>query len=500
MRKKRTLYSPITILMIVIIIAAVATWLVPAGRYDTLSYKGDGFILNNDSAEVPLPFNKHTLDSLQIRIATEKFQTGAIRKPVAVPGTFHNLPQNSQGFIDILEAPLKGIIDSIDIILFLLVIGGFMNVFHETGAMVEGLTSLSNSMKGREAWLIIVLTFLFSFAGSSYGMAEEALVFYPVMVPLFLAAGYDLLVPLCVIFGGTQLGTLSSFTNPFSTIIASNAAGVNWADGLTERIIVFIITTGITIWYLVRYAQIIKKDPTKSIVYKVDGNITSPYQKIDTAINSAKPLSAKTKLLLTIFLLTFLTMIAGVVWFDWWLTEMSALFLGAAILIAVIVRLNEKEFLIQFIKGAEGLLAVAFIVGVARGVTLVLNNGHISDSILFYSAKLVSGMPPALFIVVLLCLYMIFTLFISSSSGMAVLTMPIIGGLAVIVNVPGREIVNTYLFGMGIMGFMTPTGLILPSLALTNVSLKAWWKFIYPLLLMLFFVCAVVLIIGIYLT
>lgn len=354
-------------------------------------------------------------------------------------------------------------------------------------------------MKGREAWLIIILTFLFSFAGSSYGMAEEALVFYPVMVPLFLAAGYDLLVPLAVIFAGTQLGTLSSFTNPFSTIIASNAAGVNWSDGLAERILMFILSTAITIWYLVRYAQKIKKDPSKSIVYRVDGIVASPYEKIDIGTKNTESLAHKTKLLLTLFLLTFLRMITGVVWFDWWLTEMSALFLASAILIALIERVNEKKFLGQFIKGAENLLGVAFIVGVARGVTLVLNNGHISDSILFYSAKLVSGMPPTLFIVVLLVLYLVFTLFISSSSGMAVLTMPVIGGLAVIVNVPGREIVNTYLFGMGIMGFMTPTGLILPSLALANVSLKASWKFIYPLLLILFVLCALFLIVGIYL-
>lgn len=416
-----------------------------------------------------------------------------------MPGTFHRLAKNSQGFIDILKAPLNGIIDSIDIILFILIIGGFMNVFHHTGAMVEGLTSLSRSMKGREVWLIIILTFLFSFAGSSYGMAEEALVFYPVLIPLFLAAGYDLLVPVAVIFGGTQAGLISSFTNPFSTIIASNAAGVNWTDGLTQRVLMFIISTAIAIWYVVRYAQKVKKDPSKSIVYKVDGNVVSPYQKMDTEINSHKTLSAKTKLLLSLFLLTFLAMIAGVVWLNWWLTEMSALFLGSSILIALIVKLNEKKFLDQFIKGAESLLAVAFIVGVARGVTLILNNGHISDSILFYSATLVSHMPPALFIIILLGLYMIFTLFISSSSGMAVLTMPIIGGLAVIANVPGREIVNSYLFGMGIMNFMTPTGLVLPSLALANVSLKAWWKFIYPLLLILFAVCSLFLIIGIYL-
>ncbi len=497
MAKKRKLLSPITILMIVIVIAAGATWFVPAGKYNTLSYSDHDFKYNTDSGAINLPFNKQTLDSLSIFISPEKFSSGSIRKPVAVPGTFHLIPKNSQGAIDILQAPIKGIIDAVEIILFLLIIGGFMNVFHETGAIVKGLTSLSYSMKGKEAWLLIILTFLFSFAGASYGMAEEALVFYPVLVPLFLAAGYDLLVPVLVIFGGTQLGTLSSFTNPFSTIIASNAAGVNWTDGLTERILMFIISTAITIWYLVRYAQKVKRDPTKSIVYKVDGEVKSPYENIkETSVS--EPLSGRNILLLILFLSTFLIMIAGVVWFDWWLIEMSTMFFGASLLIGVITHTKESEFIKQFIKGAESLLGVAFIVGVARGVTIVLNEGHISDSILYYSAKMVSGMPPTLFIVVLLILYMVFTLFIASSSGMAVLTMPIIGGLAVIVNVPGREIVNTYLFGMGIMGFLTPTGLILPSLALVNVSVKAWWKFIYPLLILLFIVCTIFLIVGIY--
>jgi uncharacterized ion transporter superfamily protein YfcC len=241
--------------MIIIIVAALATWLVPAGRYNTLSFENNSFKYNTDSSEITLPFTQKILDSLHIFISPEKFASGAIRKPVAVPGTFHLISKNAQGPIDVLEAPLKGIIDAIEIILFVLIIGGFMNVFHETGAMVKGLTSLSYKMKGREAWLIITLTFLFLFAGASFGMAEEVLVFYPVMVPLFLAAGYDLLIPVAVIFGGTQLGSLSSFTNPFATIIASNAAGVNWSDGLIERILMFAVSTAVTIWYLVRYAR-----------------------------------------------------------------------------------------------------------------------------------------------------------------------------------------------------------------------------------------------------
>jgi uncharacterized ion transporter superfamily protein YfcC len=409
------------------------------------------------------------------------------------------LENNGQGFIKVLQAPLKGIVDSIEVILFVLVIGGFMHVFNESGAMVRGLTSLSYTMKGRESWLIIILTFLFSLAGASYGMAEEALVFYPVMAPLFLAAGYDLIIPVAVIFAGTQLGTLSSFTNPFSTIIASNSAGVNWSDGLYGRIIMFIVSTGVTTWYIVRYANRIKKDPSRSWVRRIDGEVSPPYDVIVPDNSVVPKIDLRDKLLLILFLATFSTMIFGVVKLGWWLTEMSTIFLASAILLAIILRLKERTFVTQFIKGAENLLAVAFIIGVARGVTIILNEGQISDSILFYSANLVGGLPPALFIIMMLGLYIVFTLFISSSSGMAVLTMPIMGALAIIVNVPGREIVNAYLFGMGVMGFMTPTGLILPSLALVNVSLKAWWKFIYPLLIILLLICAVFLVVGIYL-
>ena len=178
---------------------------------------------------------------------------------------------------------------------------------------------------------------------------------------------------------------------------------------------------------------------------------------------------------------------------------MSSLFLGSSILLAVINRINEKIFIREFIKGAESLLSVAFIIGVARGVTIVLNEGHVSDSILYYTANMVQGMQPAFFILLLLLFYLVFSLFIQSTSGMAVLTMPIIGALAIMVNIPGREIVNSYLYGMSLMSFLAPTGLILPSLAMVNISLKAWFKFITPLLILLTIICIAALVIGIYL-
>lgn len=499
MPTKRSFPGPIVILMVVIIIAAICTWLLPAGQYHTLAVNNEQtFVLKNATGAVTLPLTQKTLDSLSISIPIQKFKAGDIRKPISIPGTYYKLESNPQGLINILQAPIKGIYESVDIIMFVLIMGGFMFVFNETGAIVKGITYLSHSMQGREKWLIIILTFIFSICGSSYGMAEESLVFYPLLVPLFLAAGYDLIIPLAIIFGGTSIGTLSSFSNPFSTIIASNAAGINWMDGIYERILMFVISTALLTWYILRYAKKVKKDPTASLVFKIDGMVVPPTDLPNQQEITPQKLDLKTKGLLLIYLFTFVTMITGVVLWKWWTLEMSALFLGAAILVAIVSRINEKLFIREFIKGAESLLNVAFIVGVARGVTVVLNEGHISDSILFYAGNLVQGMPPAFFILLLLLFYLLFSLFISSSSGMAVLTMPIIGALAIIVNIPGREIVNTYLYGISIMSFLSPTGLVLPSLALVNVSLKAWMRFINPLLVILLLLCATFLVVGIY--
>ena len=215
-----------------------------------------------------LPFTQKTLDSLHILISLEKFRTGSIQKPVSVPGSYHRVAQNREGPLGILQAPIKGMYEAVDIFLFILLLGSFINVFQESGALVSGLSLLSHRMKGKESWLIVILTFLFSFGGSTYGMQEEALIFYPVITPIFLAAGYDLIIPAAVIYGGTQLGYLSSVTNPFSVILASNAAGVNWIDGLFERIIMFMVSTSCYSWFIIRYTKKIKRTPAASYVYQ----------------------------------------------------------------------------------------------------------------------------------------------------------------------------------------------------------------------------------------
>lgn len=498
MRKKLTLPTAITLMMTVIVFAALSTWILPSGQYSKMiNDNNKRFLVTSSSATVALPFTQKTLDSLSILIPLEKFTRGEIGKPISIPNTYQSEKKNPQGFIAILQAPVKGIIESIDIALFILIIGGFMHIFNTTGAMFTSIKHFANSMKGRERMLIIILTFVFSFLGGSYGMDVESIIFYPVLVPLLLAAGYDLIVPLGIVFGGAAVGYIASFSNPFSTIIASNTLGINWLDGFYERVIYFFVSTSLFTWYLLRYAGKVKRNPSTSLVYKIDGKVDAPLDLHVPTTNTVTKLERKTIILMILFLLTFSSMIAGIIFFRWWTLEMSALFLGASILIAVIDRMSEKTFVAGFTKGMESLLTVALIVGLARGVTIVLNDGLVSDSILYYASNVVKGFYPSIFILLVMLFYFFFTIPVSSSSGMAVLTMPIIGALAILLNIPGREVVNSYIYGMGIMFMITPTGSIFPALTMVNVSYKAWLKFIMPFVFALLLLSAVFLLVGI---
>jgi uncharacterized ion transporter superfamily protein YfcC len=252
----------------------------------------------------------------------------------------------------------------------------------------------------------------------------------------------------------------------------------------------------VTIAYTLRYARRVAADPSRSLATPALES-AAPATATDATARTPAPMTGRIKLLLTLFAATFVVMIAGVSKLGWWFNEMTTLFLVAAVLVAAIERMGETEFVKTFIRGAGELLGVAFIIGFARGVTILMDRGEISSTIVYYASGAVAGMPGVGFIVGLLFVYAFLTLFIASSSGMAVLTMPIMGTLGIVAGVPREEIVNAFMYGMGLMALITPTGLILPSLGMVNVSYSAWLKFVTPLLGWLTLVCILFLTIGV---
>ncbi|MFD1161903.1 YfcC family protein [Hwangdonia seohaensis] len=486
-----------TILLIIAGLVAILTWLVPSGKYDSLAYNKteNTFTKTSLNKTVELAATQETLNALEIKIPLEKFTNGDIWKPISIPNTYKEVEASPQGFVEFIKSPIKGIIEGADIIFLVLIIGGLIGIINFTGAFDAGISWLAETLKGNEYILIILVTLLIAAGGTTFGLAEETIAFYPILIPIFLAAKYDALVPLACIYIGSTIGTMGSTTNPFSSIIASDAAGINWTTGITGRFIMLGLGTLICILYIIRYATRVKKDPTKSIIYDQKEDIE---QHFGNTTNASLKLTTRLRIILFIFIMCFIVMIYGVSQLEWWFVEMTVVFLIGAIAIGVIGKIKEHVFVDVFVKGAGDLLGVAIIIGIARGVTIIMNDGQISDTLLYYASNTTNGMNKGLFINVMLYIYGGLSFFIPSSSGMAVLTMPIMSPLADGVGMGREMVVNAYQYGMGLFAFVNPTGLILASLAIVKVGYNKWLKFVMPLVIILLLFTMLVLTISVY--
>lgn len=491
-----TFPTPHTTLFVILILAATATWLLPAGQYDTLRYSAEdsALILTSPDSERRLAPTQATLDSLGLPTRIAQFTDGQLTRPVKVPNTYRSLEPAGQGPISILYAALKGTHDAIDIILLVMMIGGFIRIYNTSGVLQIGIQHLAMRFRGHERWLIIILGILMSAGGSTFGLGEETIAFYPILVPIFLAAGYDRLVPVAVIFAGSSFGIMASTVNPFSVIIASDAAGVAWDSGVAIRIAMLVLGLIALLWYTIRYAENVRKNPDASFLTMDERADSLPYSTdIPTEI---VPMTWRHKAMLSVFGLTFVAMIVGITTFHWWMLEMSALFLASAVISGLLLGLNEKTLVNEFVAGASEMVGVSLIIGLARGVTVLMNDGLIIDTILYSTTEMISGMPESIFLIGLIGVFFVLCFFITSTSGLALITMPIFGALAISNGVPGESIVTAYSFGVGMMLMIAPTGLVLPSLAMVNVKLSTWLRFIMPLIGILFVIAAVLIVVG----
>lgn len=498
MLKKLKLPTPHTLLLLITAAVAILTWFVPAGKYDTLKYDvtSKQFVKTHLQTVENLDATQETLEKLNINIPLEKFVSGGIYKPISIPGTYQKLDPKPQGFVEFIKAPIKGIIASSDIILLVLIIGGVIAVMNLSGAFDAGIASLATSLKGREYWLIIVVTTLIAAGGTTFGLAEETIAFYPILIPVFLAAKYDAIVALACIYIGSSIGTMCSTVNPFSVIIASDAAGINWTTGFTGRLLMLIGGVVICLIYIMRYANRVQKDATKSIIYDQKEMIENLF---GSSTSSTHKLNTRLRLILIVFAMCFVVMIYGVSRLGWWFEEMTAVFLVGAIVIGILAKIKEEIFVNTFIKGANDLLGVAFIIGIARGVSVIMESGLMSDTLLYHASSVTQGMPKGIFANAMLFIYSGLSFFIPSSSGMAVLTMPIMSPLADTVGIGREVIVNAYQYGMGLFAFINPTGLILASLAIVKIGYDKWLKFVIPLVIILTIFTMLVLTAQVYL-
>ncbi len=482
-RKERRLSFPSAwlIVFILLIIAAILTYVIPAGAYSTLLYNEEtgAFMITAPSGdESEAPATQQTLDQFGIKTQLDKLVDGTIWKPIAIPGSYERVEAQHQGAVDVVMSTVNGIYETIDIMFFVLILGGCLGILTYSGAFTAGIGALSRATKGKEYILIVAITFLISLGGTTFGMAEETMALYPVLVPVFLAARYDALVCVTSIYMGSTIGCMFSTVNPFSAVIASNAAGIDFTSGIFWRLGGLVIGLIIVIAYILRYAKKVKADPTKSIVYDERHRIEAAFEQK----HEVQPLSPRFSIALIVFLACFAVMIYGVINLEWWFGEMTAVFLVGGFLIGFILGLPEKVFFEEFINGASALVGVGMIIGFSRSVNILLENGKIQDTILQSLISGVGGMNSYVFLIVLMFIFLILGFFINSSSALAVLTIPIMAPLADAVGLPRELVISAYVYGLGIITAISPCSLALITCEMVKVPYVKYVRFLMPLL------------------
>lgn len=452
--------SAFTILFFIIVVLAILTWFIPAGKYAT------------DSA-------------------------GNI-----IAHTYHTVSPHPQGIWDVFMAMVIGMIGdsktegAIQIALFILVIGGFLGVVNKTGALNNGISSVVRRYEGRERTLIPILMILFALGGTTYGMGEETLAFYPLLIPVMIGCGFDSIVAVAVALVGTQLGCLASTVNPFATGVASATLKISPGEGLIPRLILLVIVTALGIWYTMHYADQVKKDPTKSLVYAQRAEDEKRFD-ISEKTQDTQPLTKVQKRVLWLFGITFVIMIMGLVpWTDlnkhwtafdtftnwlhgipflgvligkdipalgtWYFNEITLLFIFMSVVIMFVAHMKESEFIDAFLKGMGDLLSVAIIVAVARGIQVIMNNGMITATVLHWGEVGLGGLSRSAFIILTYIFYIPMSFLIPSTSGW--------------------------------INLITPTsGIVMGALAIAHVNISVWWKWMAKFMVILFLVTCVFL-------
>lgn len=445
-----------TILFGLILFVAALTWIIPAGQYER--------VMNED-----------------------------VGREIAVAGTYSEVESNPQGFVDVMLAPGAGFYDpesyaanAIDVALFVLFMGGFLGVVNATGSINTGIRSAMTSMKGREIWMIPIMMSLFALGGSTYGMAEETLAFYAILIPVMIVAGYDAVTGVAIILIGAGIGVLGSTINPFATVIASDAAGIPFTDGIVLRVVILLGGLAICAAYVMRYAHKVKLKPETSVVAKQADAHRRLFLSAEEGQAGDTALTGTQKIILILFAATFVVMIWGVSSQEWWMARMGALFLFAAIVIGIVGRLSEKTLTGSFVDGARDLLGVALVVGLARGIVVIMENGLIADTILHSAEQSLGGLGDLAFINLMFWINIGMSFFVPSSSGLAVLSMPILSPLADFAGVSRDLVVTAYQSANGLVNLINPTfAVVIGGLAIGRVGYDRWIVFIWPLMLIL---------------
>jgi len=430
------------IIFVLILIATLATWTLPAGEY-------------------------------------ERFKDPHSGKTIVDPESFHYVDPNPVDPFEMLQAIPTGFKQAAGIIAFVFIIAGAIQIIRSTGALDAGIIAMVNKMKGRDTPLLLAIMFVFALLGSVFGFAEETIPLIPLGVAMALALGYDRVVGFHIVRTAAWVGFAGAMLNPFTIGVAQSIAELPLYSGLWYRIICFLVFFTIGAVFILKYARDIRKDPKKSILYGYKGEDRAEFN-LDY---EQQELTPTRKLILLVLFGGILLQIYGVIEYGWYTTEISALFLGLGIIAGLIAKMNPSKLFGEFVSGAKGVTYGALIIGFARAIVVILSEGRVLDTIIHGLATPLGSVGAASAGVVMFLIQSVINFFIGSGSGQAAATMPIMTPLADLIGLTRQTAVLAYQFGDGITNMFYPA--MIYYLVFADIPYDRWVRHIWKLVVYL---------------
>ncbi|HEY8474691.1 MAG TPA: hypothetical protein VIL37_18980 [Natronosporangium sp.] len=493
--------SAVTVLVLVTLLVWVAALLIPAGQYQT---DPDGAPIAGTYERVPSPLS---------------FGEKLVQLILSPINGVYGIQDLDTGFVD--TENLGRLFGSIGVVVFILALGAFISVSFATRSLEVAVAGLAARLQ-RHGWLLIaVVMVLFSLLGSTMGFSVETFGFYALLLPLMAAMGYDRMTAVATIILGALVGAMASTVNPFSIGVASGEAGTSIGDGIVLRVVLWVVLTALAVGYVIRYAQRVKRDPTRSLT-GAGAVATEP----EPGPAAGARLTATQRWVLGITAATFALMIFSVIpwssivgatatpaeselyhevaqvepyWFElnWWFPQLAMLFFGAALLVGLVARMGEQKLVSLIQRGMADMIGPAIVIVLARGVAVIMSNTQTLDTVLHAMEQAVSGTSAGGFAVLVALVNTPLAFLIPSSSGHATLAMPLLAPLSDFAGVSRPLTITAYQMGHGFMLLFSPTNVVVVGgLAIAQVGYNTYLRFVAPLLGIVLVTTCVILVLA----
>lgn len=436
-KKKWEFPDTYVIVFAVLLIAVAATYIVPAGTFD--------------------------------RVETDGVTT-------IVSGTYENTESSPAEFMDVFLSVQTGMVESAGLIFLVLFAGGMFEIINKSGAIHTGIYSAIDKMKGKEFFLIATIIILFALGGAVGALANSVIPFVAIGVLLVKALKFDAIVAVAITFNAAFIGFSAGFLNPYTVGVAHNIAELPLFSGMVFRLVAFVLLVGATIWYTWRYCKIILNDPSRSLI-----GIEAAE---DNELGFDEKFTSRHKIILIWTAASLMFFVFAVIKFQWTTDHMAAFFVIIGLVAGIIAGMNYNTIAFTFLEGCKNLVYGALIIGLARAVLVIMENGQILDTLVNVLSQPLSALPPIATAIGMFLMNSVFNFFVPSGSGQAAIMMPIQTPLADMIGITRQVSVLAFQFGDGFSNVLFPTsGPLMASLAVAGVAWIKWAKWFFPLFL-----------------